>query len=67
MNPYDASDVLPPKPDEPVESGPSLFGRPLPRWFVLCFFENFFEMIVLVALLYFVIRELADQIKEKIW
>lgn len=47
MNPYHASDVLPPKPDEPVESGPPFFVRPLPRWFVI----GFFGMIIVIVIL----------------
>ncbi|MCA9012613.1 MAG: hypothetical protein KDB01_22835 [Planctomycetaceae bacterium] len=61
MNPYDASEVLPPKPDEPVDPGSSLFVRPLPRWFVLGFFGTIF----LVVILFIVERKLTDRVSEE--
>lgn len=50
MNPYDASDVLPPKPDEPVESGPPFFVKPLPRWFVIAFLGTSILVVVLLII-----------------
>ena len=52
MKQYDASDVLPPKLDEPVESGPSVFIQPLPRGFVIGFFGTLiiFVLLLIVAM-----------------
>ena len=49
MNPYDASDVLPPKPDEPVEPGQPFYVRPLPRWFVIGFFGSLLFGLILIV------------------
>ena len=58
MNPYEVSEVLPPKPYEPAESVPPLFFvRPLPRWFVI----GFFGVLILLVLLLIVTMRVDPQ------
>jgi hypothetical protein len=51
------TDVLPPKPDEPVDSVPPFYVRPLPRWFLI----GFFGTIILVVLLLIVTTKVDPQ------